>query len=127
MDIKNILEDDKFAQFNGIELVKIDKGCCELKMKIQKHHLNGANTLHGGAIFTLADVAFAVASNSYGDLALGVNANIDYFKAIDSGEIVAKARELNRSRKLATYAVDIFHNENLISTFSGTVYIKAIG
>ncbi len=47
-------------------------------MKIENHHLNGAKTVHGGAIFTLADFALAVASNSHGSLAMAINASISY-------------------------------------------------
>ena len=39
-------------------------------MEIKEHHLNGIKKVHGAAIFTLADLVFAVASNSHGTVAM---------------------------------------------------------
>ena len=40
--------------------------------------LNGEGLTHGGAIFGLADLVFAAASNSHGNLALALNVNISF-------------------------------------------------
>ena len=56
---------DQFAKHVGIELVEAAKGKAKVRLKIKEHHLNGINLVHGGAIFSLADFAFAVASNSH--------------------------------------------------------------
>ena len=66
-------DNDRFARHNGIELLAAKPGWARVKMEIQDYHFNGAGTVHGGAIFTLADFAFAVASNSQGQLAMGIN------------------------------------------------------
>ena len=64
--------EDLFARHAGIELVDVGSGWAKASMKIEPFHFNGAKTVHGGAIFTLADFAFAVASNSHGTLAMGI-------------------------------------------------------
>ena len=56
--------EDLFARHTGIELRDVGPGWAKASMKIQPCHFNGARTVHGGAIFTLADFAFAAASNS---------------------------------------------------------------
>jgi len=51
----------------------------------------------------LADLAFAVASNSHGIIALSFNANIAYLKATYGGVLTTDAIEVAKNSKLATY------------------------
>ena len=74
-------KNDRFAALIGIEIVKMEFGHAVAKMDISEKHLNGLNMIQGGAIFTLADFAFAVAANASGQETVGLNANIAYFKA----------------------------------------------
>lgn len=117
--------EDKFARHSGIELESVGPGTALASMSIEPYHLNGARTVHGGAIFTLADFAFAVASNSHGSLAMGINTSVSFVKAATTGTLHAEARELSRNAKLATYAVQITDdNGELVAFFQGTVYRK---
>ena len=62
--LKMMIEDD-FATGMGIEVVTICSGYAKLRMKVTEKHLNAGGVCHGGAIFTLADLAFAAVANSY--------------------------------------------------------------
>lgn len=118
-------EHDLFARHAGIELLEVEPGWARVTMKIEPYHFNGARTVHGGAIFTLADFAFAVASNSHGTLAMGINTSISYVKAAISGTLYAEAKEQSRNRKLATYTVNITDDTGeLVALFQGMVYLK---
>ncbi|WP_425059938.1 Acyl-coenzyme A thioesterase PaaI [Sporomusa carbonis] len=125
-NIKQFLSDnDQFAKHAGIELLEAAEGYAKVKMVIEDYHLNGAKTVHGGAIFTLADFAFAVASNSHGRIAMGINASIAYMKAVDTGVLFAEAREVSLNHKLGHYVVNITDEQNaLVAMFQGTVYRK---
>ena len=125
-DIKEFFQKrDQFAKYVGIELMEASAGKAKVRLKIKEHHLNGVNLVHGGAIFSLADFAFAVASNSHGTMALGINANISYVKAADNGILTAEAIEIAKNSKLATYQINITNEKDeLIATFQGTVYRK---
>ncbi len=116
---------DQFASHCGIELEKVSEGYAAAKMNINDFHLNGAGIVHGGAIFTLADFAFAAASNSYGKLALAINASVSFFRALSSGVLIAEAKEVSRSKRLATYEVRVVNESgDIIALFYGTVYVK---
>lgn len=124
-NIKNFFLRDRFAAHSDIVLTKVEPGSAEAEMEIADHHLNGVNITHGGAIFTLADLAFAVASNSHGTVAVGVSATITYLKATRRGKLTARAREVGRNPKLATYEVEVRDQSNdLVALFQGTVYRK---
>jgi acyl-CoA thioesterase len=116
---------DKFAHHSGIELLKVEAGKAWARLEIQPYHLNAAKTVHGGAIFTLADFAFAVASNSHGELAMGITTNTSFLRAARQGILYAAADEISCNRKIACYQVRITdQDEMLIALFQGTVYRK---
>jgi acyl-CoA thioesterase len=125
-DMIKLVQNDRFAAYIGIEIVKVDIGYAVTQMEIKENHLNGVNIVQGGAIFTLADYAFAVASNSKGVATLGINANISYFKAPKGKLLTAEAKEISSSRKLCSYNVDVFDDNNdLVAKFNATGYIKS--
>ncbi len=123
--IRSFFENDAFAKYLGVELVEVSKGKAKAKLNIRPEHLNSINVVHGGVISALADVVFAVASNSYGTIALGINENISYVKAATGGTLIAVAEEVSLNPKLATYDVSITEEDgDTIAVFHGTVYKK---
>jgi acyl-CoA thioesterase len=125
-EIKRFFSDrDIFARHCGIELLEVSPGFARVRMKIEPCHFNAANTVHGGAIFTLADFAFAVASNSHGTLAMGINTSVSFVKAATGGTLHAEAREQSRNPKLASYLVQVSDDAgDVVAVFQGMVYRK---
>lgn len=116
---------DAFARNCAIEYIESGNGRALVKMNIDESHLNSHGTVHGGAIFTLADTAFALASNSHGIPAAAINAHISYMKAAASGPLYAEAEEFALNPKLATYTVKVTNKEgDNIAIFQGMVYRK---
>ncbi len=123
--IREFFKKDRFAAHNDITLLEIQPGYAKAELIISDKHLNGVDITHGGAIFTLADLAFAVASNSHGSVAVGVSATISFLKATNQGTLTAEAREIALNPKLATYQVEVRDTgQDLIAIFQGTVYRK---
>ncbi len=123
--INEFSKKDKFANQIGLELLEYSKGYAKAKLKIAKTHLNAVNTVHGGAIFSLADFAFAVAANTHGNISVALNVNISYLKAISEGSLFAEAKEVSINPKIATYNVRVFNEDNeLIAIFQGMAYRK---
>lgn len=116
---------DALAASLGIEYVAGDVARATVRMTVSGMHLNFNGTCHGGAIFTLADTAFGLASNSHGDMAAAIDAHLSFNSAVREGEtLTATARERSRGRTLATYSVDVTrHDGRLVSVFTGTVFI----
>jgi acyl-CoA thioesterase len=120
------VKNDQFAKLLGLELITVDIGYAEVRMAIKEEHLNGLGIVQGGAIFTLADFAFAAAANAGGKVSVGINANINYFKPAKGKTLLAKATEISSSRSLSNYNVDIFDEDNavLVAKFNATGFIK---
>ena len=123
--MKKFVEKDHFAKHLGVEMLEHSPGKARARMMLQHHHLNSAGTAHGGAIFSLADAVFSVASNSHGTLAMAINVSISFFKAVKTGTLIAEGREVSLNPKLATYLIDVKDDAgNAVALFQGTVYRK---
>ncbi|MGV8075566.1 MAG: PaaI family thioesterase [Syntrophobacteraceae bacterium] len=116
---------DRFAQLLGIELLEASEGSARAKMEIKEIHLNAMNIVHGAAIFALADLVFEMASNSYGNVAMAINADISFLKAVSEGTLYADATEISKNDKLASYSMRITdEKDDVIAIFNGMVYRK---
>jgi acyl-CoA thioesterase len=125
-DLTQFFGRDQFAKLAGIELLSFSPGHAVAQMPIHPHHLNAIGIVQGGAIFTLADLAFAAASNAHRKAAVAINVSITYVKATSSGTLRAEARELSLNPKLATYTVDVTDDSQaLVAVFQGLVYRKS--
>ncbi len=124
--IEEFIQRDQLARHLGIEVLEAEEGSARGRMKIKDIHLNSAGTVHGGAIFALADAVFSAASNSHGTLAMAINVSISYFRAVRGGTLHAEAREVSLNPKLGTYLITITDEQGQeIALFQGTVYRKS--
>ncbi len=118
---------DRFAHHVGIDLIKVETGYAVTRLELDEKHLNGLDSVQGGVIFTLADFAFAAASNSNGLATVGINTNITYYKAPQGKVITAEAREISAEKKICGCDVSVFDEDgSLIAKFSGTGYRKKL-
>lgn len=125
MTVHDFFKNDRYAAASGIELLEVHAGHAKTRMVIQEMHLNAGNTVQGGAIFTLADLAFAAAANAYGNLAVSIETSIRYFKGIDRGVLFAEARILDLHRNIATFEVTVTNEkEELVALFTATAFRK---
>jgi len=123
--LTQMLKNDRFASHNNIQLISVGIGEAKAEMIVSENHLNGVNIIQGGALFTLADFAFAAASNSHGRIAVAANASINFYKGVSSGKLTATAREENSGKSLSSYTVEITDETGVkIAQFSGTAFLK---
>lgn len=124
--VKEFFKQDRFAATNGIELLTVNPGYAEAKMTITPNLCNGLGAVMGGAIFTLADFAFAAATNSRGFATVTCSSTINYFCPPKGEYMLAKASEISSSRKLCTFKVDIVDaEENFVAQYIANGYIKS--
>ena len=124
-ELKRIFKSDKYAELSNIELLAAGPGHATAKMTLHAHHLNALKTVQGGAIFTLADFAFAVACNSHGTMAVALDVSIVFMKAATTGILWAEAKEISKNFKVGLYVVDIKDDQgDLVAQFQGLAYRK---
>ncbi len=118
-------EHDLLARYLGMELVEVGKGSAVARMEIKEEHLNGVRTIHGGALFSLADFAFAAACNSHGNIAVAIQASISFIRAVSTGMLTAVATEVSAEKALGNYEVKITDEKgDLVAIFHGVAYRK---
>ena len=123
--ILKFFDKDLFAKGCGAQLIEVTQGSATAKMKLTPSLCNAAGGIQGGAIFTLADFAFAAATNSHGSLTVALNVNIQYFRQPKGEFITAVAREISRGRRICGCNVEVFDEDgSLVASFNGTGYIK---
>lgn len=116
---------DHFAASSGVRIVDLQPGLAHTELIIEERHLNSVGIVQGGAIFTLADFAFAMACNSEGRVAVAINTSLAFLRATKSGTLRAEAREVSRSRRISTCTVHVTDDTGqLVGLFNGTAYIK---
>ena len=117
---------EPFAQKFGLELIDLQEGYAKVAMSFTEDMENMFGMAHGGALFALIDESFEVASNSHGTMAVALNMNINYVATPAKGSyLTAEAKELNRTKKTATYDIRVTDSENnLIAVCQALVYRK---
>ena len=91
---KEFFKADRFAAHAGVELLEVKSGYARARMLVNKEHLNAGGVCQGGALFTLADLAFAAVANSHDQLTLSINANITFLRSVKEGYVYADAIEV---------------------------------
>lgn len=125
-ELKRYFSRDAFAELCGIEIVEVGPGTAKVRLDVRKEHLNGLGMVHGGVLFTLADMALAAAAHSRGTSAVAVNTAISFMNAGRADVVYAEAREVARNRRLATYSVQVTDSSGTaLCLFQGTAYIRS--
>lgn len=117
---------DPYAELLGIELLDVEPGYGLMSMVVREDMLNFHGIPHGGAIFSLADAAFAVASNSHGQTSVALNIDISYLRMVVPGtKLVAEATEEHLGKRTALYHITVGTDDgDLVASCHGVVYRK---
>ncbi|HQM42843.1 MAG TPA: PaaI family thioesterase [Smithellaceae bacterium] len=115
---------EPFARKLGLQLIDIREGYAKVEMVFTDDLENMFGMAHGGAVFSLIDAAFEVASNSHGTMAVALNMNINYLASPAKGAVItAEAREVNQTKKTAAYDIRAVDNSGkLLAICQALVY-----
>lgn len=114
---------DPFMAFLGIRVVRVLGDEATVEATVQAQHINLHGTAHGGFVFSVADAAFALASNSGPGRQVGLHADLHYHRPARLGDTVrASAREVHLGRKTGSYHLEVRVGDRLVATGTGLVY-----
>ncbi len=106
---RSYFADDKFAtDQTGIIIEETGEGYAKCYFDILPHHLNRNNTLMGGAAYTIADFAAAVAANTEEKTSVSLSGSISYLSVAKGSRIYAEARAIKDGRSIAVTEVDVY-------------------
>jgi acyl-CoA thioesterase len=118
------IEKEPFSKKFGLILVDVQEGYAKVLMHFTPDMENMFGMAHGGAIFSLMDAAFEVASNSHGTMAVALSMNINYLASPAKGaRLEAVAREINKTKRTAAYDIRATDDSGkLLATCQALVY-----
>ncbi len=123
-ELRERYKDDLFPWKLGIELEDVRAGYARVSMVVAPDMHNFNSVTHGGALFTLADTAFGLASNTRGT-ALAMHISINYIKGTVSGDrLTAIAEEEHLTRSTGIYSMTVYRGEDTVALLRGTVFRK---
>jgi acyl-CoA thioesterase len=116
---------DPFMNTLGLQAESTAPGTARVRGRVKPTQLNMLGTAHGGFLYTLADIAFGMAANTHGVPAVALATHMEYLLPAKLGdELVAIATEVHLGRSTGLYRVDVRSGDQLVATFTGTVFRK---
>lgn len=115
---------DLYMKMLGIEITEISSGYAKAKMKVTKEICNPYNSVHGGCLFSLADITAGYAACAYGHYVSTVSGNMNYIKpAMNTEYIYCIGQVVHQGKQISVYNVELFDdNENILETGSFTFF-----
>lgn len=114
---------DSFRELLGIQAVEVRENYAKMSMKVTEAHTNFHGVTHGGAVFSLADCAFAEAVNYGGAVAVAVQVSINFLKpSVEGDTLVAEAVKVSEGRTFGLYTITVRKEDKIVAVFSGLAY-----
>lgn len=121
--LKDRHEHGVYHQMHGLKILSLTDGYAEVFMPASESILNPLGNVHGGAIYTLCDVAAGTAAASRGRAGVTLSSSMTYLRPGHAGEgLLAKTREFKSGRTTAVYGVDVYQGDRLIANGQFTMY-----
>lgn len=115
-----------FVHHNGISVVSVDENHSQAELVIREDSLNPFGSVHGGALFTLADLCSGVAARADGRHYVTDQASISYLRGASQGRLLAKGTVLHRGRSRCVVDVKIYDEQDrLLSTGTFSFFCKS--
>ncbi len=116
-------KNDKFAANAGIQIDGMTEDTCTCSMVLTDDHKNAYGGVMGGAIFTLADLAFAVTANQIHSLSVASQVSINYLSAPKGATLIAKSKCIKDGKTTSVINVKVYDDTGrYIALFTGTAF-----
>ncbi len=106
-EVRKRFGNDRFATENGAVIDEIGSLYAICSLKLTEKHKNAMGAVMGGVPFTLADFAFAVASNWQEPGVVSLSSNITYLGMAKGERLIAEACCIKNGRSTNYYRVSV--------------------
>lgn len=111
-EVREFFCDDRFAtQAAGIEIVEAAPGFAKVRLQVGPQHLNAAGYVMGGALFTMADFAFAIASGAMQAPTVSLSSTIEYVNATRGPVLSAQTECVKQGRTVCFFRITVADDE----------------
>lgn len=124
--ILELMRNDPYAGLLGVRLDEVENGRALCSVTVTPDMFNFLGVIHGGMIFSLADVAFAAASNYEHPPSFALDISGSFLKTASVGDVIqAEAALVHTTRRTGVYTIRVSSNGKLMAIFNGTVFRKS--
>ncbi|MBQ8639908.1 MAG: PaaI family thioesterase [Lachnospiraceae bacterium] len=107
-DAREYFANDKFAkEATGCEIEDARAGYAKCTLVLDERHYNAVGGVMGGAIYTLADYAFAIAAGMTGHMNVSLTGQISFLSATRGKKLIAEAEMIKSGRSTTYYRVTV--------------------
>ncbi len=110
--INAVAERDQIIRLMNMTILEMRHGYAKVSMPLADSLKNGMGVAHGGAIFSLADIAFGAAANEDTEhFVVTLNTTIEYLRPGAIGPLVAEAHVVREGKRVQSYEVSVFDGD----------------
>ena len=122
-EAKRFFGNDRYAtEQTGIEILAAERGYAKCELKIGERHKNAQGHVMGGVLFTLADYAFAIASNFGQPPTVTQTSQIVYLSSPKGSTLYAETECIRSGRSTCFYKITVSDD-----TGTQVAYVTATG
>lgn len=126
MQIADDLTQSAYFRELGCQVRRLDTGVAEVALPMAEHLRNRGQVMHGGAIFSLVDIAMGLAcstSHGFDNQSVTLECKINYLRAVSEGEVICKAQVLHAGRRTMVVEAEVLQGEKLMAKAQGTFVV----
>ena len=123
MEMPAGLTQSAFSELIGCRLQRLEEGVAEVALTLEPHLRNRGGKLHGGALFSLVDIAMGLACSSthgFDQQSATIECKINYIRAVSDGEVLCTARVIHPGRRTLVVEADVMQGDKLVAKAQGT-------
>ncbi|KIH80940.1 PaaI family thioesterase [Pseudomonas batumici] len=123
MEIPDGLTQSAFSEMLGCRLQRLETGVAEVALALEPHLRNRGNVMHGGAIFSLVDIAMGLACSSahgFDQRSVTIECKINYMRAVAEGEVLCTATVIHPGRRTLVVEAEVRQGDKLVAKAQGT-------
>ncbi len=130
MDFQHLIDTrnatNAFANYLGLKIVDIQEGYSKCEMPINDNMKNPINSVHGGVLFTIADVAAGAAAASHGEKITTLDSSFHYLRAgLNTTALCAEAFEIKGGKNILVYNVKVYDQDMKVLCEGTFTYMSA--
>ena len=113
--MRKIIDTNSYMRYLGVEMLKLTEGYGLGRMRYKEELLNPYGMLHGGSLYSLADIIAGAVACMGGHFVTTVSVNMNFLLPADHTEFVyCEAIQLRQGKHLAVFDVKIKDDENRV-------------
>ena len=114
-NIIQAVEHDPLSQMIDLKIVEIKPGYARGEIEVQPKHLNPIASVHGGCLYTMADVVAGCAAESHGATTPTLDSSFHFLNAgLNVKKLIAEATELKKGKRILVYDIKITNQDDLL-------------